>query len=213
MGAFNGRTQLEPTDWKMKVLRKFKSPLQRQIAETLRIEKRGLTADQLLNQKGEWNGVRLPRIRLESVHEKEEESEENADEVNREDRENMKSRRKCWRKSDMIKRKNKIEESNTAEDNNEEIVTKKKRRIEESDNTSCLRGKEFNEIVLGSNSREVPEQELQDKRESPGIVEEFEIREVKTSITCYFVETFRENHEEEDWQEEEDIIKVRKIEK
>ena len=88
------------------------------------------------------------------------------------------------------------------------------RRIEESDNTSCLRGKEFNEIVLGSNSREVPEQELQDKRESPGRAEEFGIREVKASKIVYFVEKCRENYEEEDWQGEEEIIKVvRKIEK
>ena len=52
--------------------------MQRQIGEALLIEKRSLTGDTVLNKKEEWNGTRVPRLRLESVQEVDEtlESEE-----------------------------------------------------------------------------------------------------------------------------------------
>ena len=53
-------------DFKMKIVRKYRTPLQRQIGEALQIEKKAWTADILLNKKGEWNGTKIPRLRLES---------------------------------------------------------------------------------------------------------------------------------------------------
>ena len=55
----------------MEVLRRFRTPLERQINEALEIERRGWTADVLLNQKEEFNGTRIPRLRLESVETRE----------------------------------------------------------------------------------------------------------------------------------------------
>ena len=49
----------------MKVLKTYKSPLQRQIGEALLIEKKGLVNDILMNSKGEWNGTQTPRVRFE----------------------------------------------------------------------------------------------------------------------------------------------------
>ena len=31
------------------------------------IEKKGTTADHLLNNKSEWNGTKMPRLRIESI--------------------------------------------------------------------------------------------------------------------------------------------------
>ena len=64
----------------MKVLKKFKTPLERQIGEALEIERRSWSADLLLNKKGEWNGTRIPRLRLESVEEEKEISNDKVDE-------------------------------------------------------------------------------------------------------------------------------------
>ena len=52
------------TSWfRMKLVKKSRSALQRQIREALEIE--GSGAEVVLNRKGEWNGSRIPRIRVE----------------------------------------------------------------------------------------------------------------------------------------------------
>ena len=53
----------EKVEFKMKVVRGHKSPLTRQIQEGVEIE--CSTDDLVLNSKGEWNGSRLPRLRIE----------------------------------------------------------------------------------------------------------------------------------------------------
>ena len=55
--------KLQNGDFKMKVVKKYCTPLQRQIGEALLIEKRSWTCDTVLNKKGEWNGTRVPRLR------------------------------------------------------------------------------------------------------------------------------------------------------
>ena len=50
-------------EFNMKVLRRFKTPLARQISEAVLIE--SSRADQVLNSKGEWGGSRLPRLTVE----------------------------------------------------------------------------------------------------------------------------------------------------
>ena len=47
-------------DFKMKVVRGHKTPLTRQIQESVEIQYS--TADMVLNSKGEWNGSRIPRV-------------------------------------------------------------------------------------------------------------------------------------------------------
>ena len=63
-------------DFQMKVLKTYRTPLQRQIGEALLIESMSWTCDLVLNNNGEWNGRKVPRIRLESVESKEEEGTE-----------------------------------------------------------------------------------------------------------------------------------------
>ena len=48
--------QLTGVDFKMKVLRSYKTPLQRQIGEALAIEKYSITSDILLNSRGSGMG-------------------------------------------------------------------------------------------------------------------------------------------------------------
>ena len=61
----------------MKVLRSHRSPLTRQIQESVEIEYS--KADIIMNSKGEWNGSRIPRIVIEVGDEiQEEEQEEQA---------------------------------------------------------------------------------------------------------------------------------------
>ena len=55
----------------MKVLRRYKTPLERQVGEAVEIEKRSCSSDVLMNKKDEYNRIRMPRLRLESVEEKE----------------------------------------------------------------------------------------------------------------------------------------------
>ena len=69
--------KLKEEDFKMVVTRRFKTPLQRQIGEALEIERKRWKNDLLLNSKSEWNGTKMPRLRLASV---EEESERKGDE-------------------------------------------------------------------------------------------------------------------------------------
>ena len=57
----NGK--FDPTWFKMKMEMKHRSALQRQIREALDIE--GSSAEIILNKKGEWNGSRIPRIKIE----------------------------------------------------------------------------------------------------------------------------------------------------
>ena len=63
--------------FKMKLLHKHRSALQRQIREALEIE--GSGAEIILNKRNEWNGSRIPRIRIEVADRLEGELEEQGD--------------------------------------------------------------------------------------------------------------------------------------
>ena len=98
---------LKDTDFKMKILRSFRSPLERQIWEALEIERRGWTADTLMNKKEEFNKLRMPRLRLESVEEADEHDRE--DDENRDQVQARKRRmRKEWSVNSSVKRKAEI---------------------------------------------------------------------------------------------------------
>ena len=94
--------ELQPVDWKMKVLRRYKTPVQRQIAEALRIEKKSITAEELLNKKGEWNGMKLPRMRLESLENEKKDVEEIQDKqyLKKGKEETKKKLRENWKEKD-----------------------------------------------------------------------------------------------------------------
>ena len=106
------------------MLRDTEPPLQRQIGESLLIEKRGITADNLVNQKGEWNGSRVPRLRINSIENKEcsREEEENSDSIKISDIERRRKVRKEGCMSEGQKRNNPSDIS--------EERTAKKRRVE-----------------------------------------------------------------------------------
>ena len=55
--------ELDPTWFKMTLVKKHQSALQRQIREAIDIE--GSGAEIILNKKGEWNGSLIPRLRVE----------------------------------------------------------------------------------------------------------------------------------------------------
>ena len=48
--------------WRMRVMRAFRKPLQRQVAEAVTIEKSKI--EYRLNSKGEWMGARIPESKL-----------------------------------------------------------------------------------------------------------------------------------------------------
>ena len=66
----------EKVKFGMKVLRSHRSPLTRQIQESIEIEHS--KADIVMNSKGEWNGSRIPRIVIEVGDKIQEEEEEQA---------------------------------------------------------------------------------------------------------------------------------------
>ena len=89
----------------MKVTRKFKTPLERQIAEALEIERKTWSSDELLNKKGEWNGTKVPRLRLESVKEIVNELEVDGMRSNNEERLRVGKLKKDWKKTQSRKRR------------------------------------------------------------------------------------------------------------
>ena len=64
-------------NFKMKIVCGHKSPLSRQIHESVAIE--NCTAKVVMNSKGEWNGSRIPRIRIEVGENIRDEDEEGKD--------------------------------------------------------------------------------------------------------------------------------------
>ena len=123
---------LQSGDFRMKVVKKYNTPLQRQIGEAMLIEKRGWTSDLLLNKKGEWNGTRVPRLRLESVEDKDEDLEEEL--LSR--KESRKKLRQQWIRKDPEKRK--CDETSDCDDNDQRKRMKRRRVDKEYRQQSCL---------------------------------------------------------------------------
>ena len=61
--------------------------------------------DILLNSKGEWNGTRVPRLRLESEEKNIEQKDLEEEEIQTEERDRIKKIRSTWKKSTQNKRK------------------------------------------------------------------------------------------------------------
>ena len=59
----HGGMEKTKPEWRMRVLRVFKKPLQRQVAEGCLIEKSNI--EMKLNSKSEWHSARLPRLQVE----------------------------------------------------------------------------------------------------------------------------------------------------
>ena len=141
---------LKDTDFKMKILKSFRSPLERQIWESLEIERRGWTADTLLNKKEEFNKLRMPRLRLESVESVSEKDID--DEESREQVQEMKARmRKEWSVNSSVKRKSEIDSDSDNKD--EETGQKKKKRRISGGDIQCHRGGN-NKVLLVLDSTE-----------------------------------------------------------
>ena len=70
------------------------------------IEKRGIINDFLLNSKGEWNGTRIPRLRLQSIEEgkESEEARTEKEEIRMFQKSRLKLRRD-WKPTDPRKKK------------------------------------------------------------------------------------------------------------
>ena len=127
----------ETGGYKMKVLKKYRTPLERQIGEALEIERRLWTADCLLNKKEEYNGTKIPRLRLESIEIREEDAMENPDDdkKNRKDRRNR--MRSSWLKQPAQKRK--VEREDAVNEEPKTNKFKKRRLIGHTQ--ACPRGK------------------------------------------------------------------------
>ena len=58
----------EPPKFNIKIISTFKDPLTRQVAESIRIERRGA---EILNSKSEYSRCNLPRLTIEKEEQKE----------------------------------------------------------------------------------------------------------------------------------------------
>ena len=141
-------------DFKMKVLKKYKTPLERQIGEALEIERRTLTADVLLNKRGEWNGTRVPRLRLESIEEEVEQVQVEEVETREEKKIRIKRMRKLWKKPIAGKRRKYKCDDNCDNEDAEVKGREIKRR-----KTEDLRGRQTQAC-----QRDIMDAELEDDR-------------------------------------------------
>ena len=116
---------LKEIDFKMKVKKKYRSALQRQIGEVLAIERGSWIHDVLMNRKGEWNCQKIPRLRVEETEDNL--GEETGEVEAREKSYRREESRKNWRTSTTTKRN--LAEIVTEEDlGNEEVVKKTTKR-------------------------------------------------------------------------------------
>ena len=94
----------EVVDFKMKIVRRHKTPLTRQIHEAVEIQYS--TAAAVLNSKGEWNGARIPRIVIEVGEEiKDEDKEEIPRKQKKFWQEKVEKKTAEWRVQNLKKRK------------------------------------------------------------------------------------------------------------
>ena len=213
-------------DFKMKVLNKFKTPLERQIAEALEIETRSWTADLLLNKKGEWNGVKIPRLRIESHDNTEEGNITDSSDKEREERKSRIQRMKNnWKKTAANKRKV-IEEDNDSKSDqsvSENLNVRKKMRrhkppdpdnVEEDPHRHtemCLKGDNIYNDCFIVDKDEVEtenEQGQEDLTSRADSQENLEVREVKDKEKFeYFVE-FNRELEESEWPDETLMMEI-----
>ena len=96
---------LQTEDWKMVVIKRYRTALQRQIGEALEIERKGITNDLLLNSKSQLNRVRIPRLRVESVS-GEDNEEEDKNDFEESDKVRRKLLRQNWQKTEKKLKKN-----------------------------------------------------------------------------------------------------------
>ena len=89
----------------MKVLKKYKTPLERQIGEALEIERRSWTADCLLNKKEEYNGTKIPKLRLESVETMEEVKLDHVDDDKKNHIDSRNRMRRNWHRKERWRQK------------------------------------------------------------------------------------------------------------
>ena len=127
------------SDYKMKVLKRYRTPLERQIGEALEIERRGWSADILMNKKDEYNSIRMPRLRLESVEEVVEAEPNQEGEGKQEARERIQRLRRDYTRQKASKRKVGEENSESDDDRSDRMVTegpKKRLKLLEQDTSS-----------------------------------------------------------------------------
>ena len=97
-------------NFSMKVLRSHKTPLSRQVHESVEID--SSKADIVMNSKGEWNGSRIPRIIIEVGEELQEDEEDSMAGTNTKIRAGPISRSgESWRINNTKKRKSNDESS------------------------------------------------------------------------------------------------------
>ena len=144
--------KLELEDFKMKVLRKYKTPLQRQIGEALEIERKAWSNDILLNSKGEWNGTRVPRLRLQSEEGTIGIDDQEDEEIERDERDRIRIVRRTWMKSKQEKRNSDRDNSEVSEATSPSPRESKRRKLQEKekeDRQQSLTGKDDNiEFIL-----------------------------------------------------------------
>ena len=187
----------------MKVLKKYKTPLERQIGEALEIERRSWTADCLLNKKEEYNGTKIPRLRLESVEIMEEVKLDHVDDDKKNHIDSRNRMRSNWPKQPAQKRKVEEEIEFSKENKNNKF---KKRKLTghtqacpEGHTQACPRGKIIKQVLIlddsmreeeGNKKDEINQvQEADKEKEHKDNTNRDTIREVESSCkTECFVE-------------------------
>ena len=191
----------------MRMVKKYKTPLQRQIGEALLIERRSWTADCLMNKKGEWNGTKVPRIRMESVEE-EKENEDIEHEERSKERERRSGVRKNWRTTEASKRKviEVIDHDSTEVLENSEGYERDKRKKQ---NKRARRDVQKEESGSTEKYREVQEVDTENTKQKQEEGENESTKEVDSKTVGNFPESVP-GDEEYNWQEEELLVEMGK---
>ena len=119
----------------------------------------------ILNKRGEWNGVKFSRIRLESVEEDSEKDPEIEVELQGRDERKRKSEgRKNWKKTEVQKRKvtgSDLDRDSDKQDEEQEAQDSKKRRLD----CKGLKGKDTNLVDIVVVEAEQVVQEADDEQQ------------------------------------------------
>ena len=119
----------------MQVVKKHKTPLERQITESILIE--NSKADILLNKKSKWNGSKIPRIRVEVARRILKESKENEEKPDWTCENSMKRKRMKWKKTEQEKRK-----SNELDTEEHRVSYKRRKEIHEEHIVEVIKDKD-----------------------------------------------------------------------
>ena len=195
-------------EWRMRVLRTFKRPLQRQVAEGVIIERSKVGFR--LNSKGEWHSARMPRLQVEvgtwvqqSEYRGSEQPWRPIEHVNHKEKEKGKKRTTENDKEPATKRRKKSEEIEVAKETQEEMIGEKEKTTTRNEGVEEKWRLERDQIVTRKETDKAPS--------SNGKIEQMQQKN-NTEVLGDVVEEVKETQEEQvdNMEEKEKSTKKRK---